>query len=124
MPAFQDVATWDYGSAALEVGRVAGDYGSLDIKNGALVKSNGGRRNGGGLLGQGGPRQGGVRAGNGPLVVGEAWSGMVVLLNGSKTSGARLGRQAKASGTVVVGQASEWNVGAGSCWANMAARIC
>ena len=40
---------------------------------------------------------------------------MVVLLNGSKlTSGAAyLGRQAKASGTVVVGQASEWNVGAG-----------
>ena len=116
VPAFQDVATWDYGSAALEVGRVAGDYGSLDIKNGALVKSNGGR------LGTVEDSSGRVdldkaewRAGNGPLVVGEAWSGMVVLLNGSKlTSGAAyLGRQAKASGTVVVGQASEWNVGAG-----------
>ena len=76
VPAFQDVATWDYGSAALEVGRVAGLRLAGHQERRAGQEQWRAAWNGGGLSGRVDLDKAEWRAGNGPLVVerpGVAW---------------------------------------------------
>ncbi|WP_249205131.1 autotransporter domain-containing protein [Achromobacter sp. Marseille-Q0513] len=117
LPALQETSIWDYGSNLLMAGFTSGSYGSLDVKDGALLRSNGAMLG----LAEGASTSVSLnkaewRAGIGPMVVGQAGFGIVAILNGAKltSSGGYLGRSAKALGSVaVLGEGSEWNAGTG-----------